>query len=430
MNEQLFQFIWNKQYFNNTNLYLFSGESISIVDPGIFNSNQGPDFLNALIRIDSLLLAGNIELHLKTSDWLAHQHSNDPMYNNIILHVVLENDLATSPNNLPLLELKPLINKSLLDLYLAWNRSEHFIPCGEGIRKISDEIKSNLAHKLIEERLIQKSNELITQLELLNFHWDELTWQTLSRSFGAKLNSDAFQRIAENLPLALLNRHRTNLIQLESLVLGRAGLLTIVSTDPYIVLLQQEYKFLKKKYQWKDAFIPIVRLRMRPENFPEIRLAQLAKFLHEHELGLHQLISDSSLGQIQEMLKVTANDFWHYHYTLLESSKYSPKQTGATFINTIVLNAIIPLMYAYGVVMKNEKYLQKALKWLAEFPPESNRIITEFSTLDWLPENALDSQALLHLKKSYCDRRRCLDCQIGQFLLKESITEYSAPNFQ
>ncbi|XVJ65550.1 MAG: DUF2851 family protein [Lacibacter sp.] len=417
MNERLLQFIWQHQYFNKDHLLTTTGERVEVLFAGTHNTNQGPDFTNARIRINQIQLAGTVELHLRTSDWQLHGHTNDVHYKNVILHVVWQHD---GPANETVLELKSRVAQSLLNRYATLMQQQEQIPCSSFISSVPDLVWLSWKERLIAERIQQKSQHIYQLLEKTNHHWEEVFWRLIARNFGMPHNSDAFEAVAQSVPVTLLAKHKNQIHQLEALLLGQAGLLEQQFTDDYAVLLQKEYQYLKKKHRLQPIHFPLHFLRMRPSNFPTLRLAQLAMLVHESSHLFSKVLEAGSIAQIKKMLNVTANDFWHTHYTLQEPSPFKVKNLGEVMVNNLLINTIIPLLFVYASEHAQPQVQQKALEWLRQLPKENNRITRLWQDTQVPHNNALDSQALLYLKKQYCDVKRCLECAGGNALLKRS----------
>jgi len=417
MTERLLQFIWQFQYFNKGELTTLQGERLLITSPGQYNTNQGPDFLEAKIRIGNTTWAGNVELHFKTSDWEKHKHHQDDNYNNVILHVVWEHDLPPQ-NSIPVLELKERVSKILLERYDELIKTTNFIPCENSIDLIKDITWKSWKDRLLAERLIKKSKIVERYLQQSNYHWEEVFWWLLARNFGIKVNADAFEEMAKSLPLAVLAKHKNQIHQLECLLLGQLNLLSRNFEEDYPKMLKKEYEFYKKKYGLR----PIARLpfflRMRPGNFPTIRVAQLAVLIFDSAHLFSKVKEAVSVNEIKKWFEVTANDYWHYHYRFDEPSRFKKKKLGISMTDNIIINTIVPMLFAFGNYHHEEGYKQKALSWLEETPAENNSITKGFLQLGIENKNAFDSQALLELKKEYCDRKRCLDCSVGNSILK------------
>jgi hypothetical protein len=417
MTEKLFQFIWQHGYFNQSDLRTIAGENIRIVSKGNLNTNQGPDFLAARIYIDGMLMAGSVELHLKTSDWERHEHSSDENYRNVILHVVYQHDKIVD-ESVPVLELQSQIPSVLLSRYEVLMNAPDSIACVNNISEVSELVWTGWKERLVVERLTARSSHIYELLQKSNGHWEEVCWWMLARNFGIKVNADSFELLARSLPLKLLVKHKNSIHQLEALLFGQANLLGGEFKESYPLLLQREYKFLKKKYGLTPAFAAVHFLRMRPANFPTVRLAQLAMLLQSSSHLFSKLIEEDSLPVIKELLRVTANDYWHYHYRFEEVCAFKPKKLGEMMTDNIIINTIIPIVFAYGLYHKNDKLQGKALRWLEEISAEQNRVVEIFKKLDLKISTAFDSQAVVELKNEYCDCKRCLECGVGASILK------------
>ncbi len=417
MNERLLQFIWQHLYFNKEQLITQDGQSLQIFFQGTLNNNQGPDFSNAKIRINNITWAGNIELHIKTSDWKKHGHTNDEHYNNIILHAVWEHD-EIEKQNIPILELKNRISSSLLQRYYELMQQNTFIPCEQQLPVVSELVWSSWKERMIAERLYEKNEKINQLLKETNQHWEEAFWQLLARNFGITVNADAFEAIAKTISVTILAKHKNQIHQLEALLLGQAGLLSEVFTEDYAVMLQKEYHFLQKKHQLQPARQLLSFLRMRPGNFPSIRLAQLAMLIHQSSHLFSKILEAQDFNSIKQLLSVTANDYWHCHYTINEPTNFRKKQLGNMMIENILINTIIPVLFAYAQHHNNEQLKQKAIQWLQQLPKEKNSVTKNWEEAGIQHQTAFDSQALLYLKKNYCNKKRCLNCAIGNSILK------------
>jgi hypothetical protein len=417
MTERLLQFIWQFQYFNQTELTTNSAEILQVIFPGQYNTNQGPDFLDAKIKLGKTTWAGSVELHLRTSDWKKHRHSGDKNYNNVILHVVWEND--GTGDKIPVFELKGRVSKLLLQRYKDLMEASSFIPCEKMIHSVKEITWRSWKDRLLAERLTRKAAIVETFLNQNNYHWEETFWWMLARNFGVKVNSDTFEAIAKSVPVNILAKHKSQIHQLEALLLGQAGLLEGKYNDDYPKLLQREYKFLKEKYKLKPVHVPVHFLRMRPGNFPTIRLAQLAALV-QNSAHLFSRIKEATLvKEVKTWFTVTANDYWHYHYRFDKASAFRKKELGHSMTDNIIINTICPVLFAYGSYHGEEKYKDKALVWLEKTASESNSITKGFAKLGIENKNAFDSQALIELKNEYCSKKRCLDCGVGNALLKQ-----------
>ncbi len=417
MTEQLLQFIWQFQYYNKHNLQTTAGEALQIVQTGLHNTNQGPDFLNAKIKCGETLLAGNTEVHINASEWKDHKHSNDKNYNNVILHVVWEEDKALQLN-FPVLELKTRVSNLLLETYEQLMLAKNFIPCQAHIKSVPEITITAFKERLMVERLQEKAAYVATLLKENNQHWEAIFWQMIAKNFGIKINSDAFESIAKSVSLNVLAKHKNQLLQLEALLMGQAGLLENNFVDDYAIMLQKEYRFLRQKYTLVPTHMPVYFLRMRPANFPTIRLSQLAILVSQSNHLFVHIKEATTIKDIEKMFDVAANDYWHYHYTFDDQTAYKKKTLGKQMVQNIIVNTILPVLYAYGWYNNNELYKIKALQWAAQLLPEKNNITKGFEMLGIANKSAYDSQALIQLKNKYCSEKRCLDCAIGNKILK------------
>ncbi|MEQ1678425.1 MAG: DUF2851 family protein, partial [Chitinophagaceae bacterium] len=383
---------------------------------GQYNTNQGPDFSNAKIKIGTTTWAGTVELHIKTSDWNRHNHQHDRNYNTVVLHVVW-NDDGTS-NELPVLELQGRVSKILLQRYEELLQAGSFIPCEKNIHMVRDITWKSWKDRLLVERLLRKSEQVETYLKQNNYHWEETFWWLLARNFGIKVNAESFEAIARSIPLKVLAKNKTQIHQLEALLLGQAGLLNEDFTEDYPVMLQKEYQFQKHKYGLKPVSGSVFFLRMRPGNFPTIRLAQLAMLIHDSAHLFAKIKEAGSLKDVKNWFDVTANDYWHYHYTFDEPSAFKKKKLGTAMVDNIIINTMAPVLFAYGNYHKEDQYKEKALQWLEQVAAEANTITKGFQLLGIENKSAFDSQGLIELKNEYCSKKRCLECGVGNAILK------------
>ncbi|MGN6603976.1 MAG: DUF2851 family protein, partial [Ginsengibacter sp.] len=381
MKEDLLQYIWKFQYYNNNSLCSTNDEPISVLHPGKHNFNQGPDFTDAKIKINETLWAGNIEVHVNSSHWDLHKHSTDDNYRNIILHVVWNHDKEINDidgNVLPTLELQDKVSKILLDKYRQLMEVPQFIPCEKLTATLSGLALTAWKQRLAAERLLLKSENSLKILQRTNYHWEETFWWLIAANFGLKVNSEAFKKIAQSLPLYLVAKHKNNVLGIEALLFGQAGLLKNDFADKYPSMLKKEYDFYSRKYKLKPVDEDLHFLRMRPANFPTIRLAQLAMLIHNSEHLFSKIKETGSAKELKEMFAVEANDYWHYHYTFDEESDFKIKRLGKTMIENILINTVAPIVFCYGLHHQDEFYKEKALRWLEEIGPEKNAITKGF----------------------------------------------------
>lgn len=424
MTEKLFQFIWQFKLFEtNIPLKTMDGEDVIVLHAGTLNSNAGPDFLDAQLKIGNTRWAGNIELHLKSSDWNKHLHQHDAAYSSLIMHVVYVYDDAISTYNnthFPTIELKHHINKHIIHNFDLLMEQQLFIPCAKSIHKVKEITITQQIDRMLAERLEEKTAYINDLLLRFKNNWQEVFYIELARGFGIHINQDVFERMALQTPLHLFAKHKQQLVQIEALLFGQAGFLDDYFDEAYPMALQQEYAYLKKlyslhpveKHMWKF-------LRLRPVAFPTIRLAQFAQLLHESTHLFSKVIEATSLKEIEKLFQMTVSDYWLTHYTFQEKSNERTKHLGKTFIHALIINVIIPTVFIYGKLQAKEAYCHKAIDWLKEMKIENNSIITQWISLGIEPCSAADSQALLQLKKKYCDKKRCLECGIGYAILKQ-----------
>jgi Protein of unknown function (DUF2851) len=418
LTERLLQFIWQFQYFNKSELTAVCGETVQIIFPGQYNSNQGPDFTDAKIKTDDTTWFGTVELHIKTSDWKKHKHQHDSNYNNVILHVVWDHDSIA--NEIPVIELKSRVSKILLQRYEELMNSPAFIPCEKNIHSVPAIIWKSWKERLLAERLLRKAKTVETCLLQNNYHWEETFWWLLARSFGMRVNADTFEAIARSIPLSTLAKQKQQLHQLEALLLGQAGLLGPKFKEDYPRMLYKEYTYQKTKHRIKPVFLPLHFLRMRPGNFPTVRLAQLAMLVAESSHLFSKIKEAGSVKQVRQWFDVTANDYWHYHYRFDEPSLFKKKKLGQVMIDTIIINTVVPVLFAYGNYQGEQKYKDKAMQWLEETAAELNSVTKGFAHIGIENKSAYDSQGLIELKNEYCNKKRCLECSMGNAILRRN----------
>lgn len=432
MQEDFLHFVWRLGRFRMQNLLTTTGEAITIIDPGQHNQDAGPDFLNARLRIGTTLWAGNVEMHLRSSQWLAHQHEQDPNYDNVILHVVLDEDQIIYHANgerIPCLNLSSYVSPGLARQYLRLLHSENWIPCQSQLYQVP-EIKRQLwLDRLLAERLEQRTEQFKERLARNRQDWEETFYQSLAWGLGLKVNADAFLMLAESLPLKILLRHRNSLLQLEALLFGQAGLLERDFVDDYPKALQQEYGFLKAKFKLQPISANHWKfMRMRPANFPTVRLAQWATLLHRTGTLFGKMLAAQNVKEIENALVVDLSNYWQTHYRFDKlAAKKNNKALGRTRIHLLIINVIAPFLFLFGKERDDEDRQERALKLLEEVPAEKNQILQQWKRLGFTAEQAAQTQALLQLKKNYCDKKRCLECVIGgQILQRPSSAEEEA----
>jgi Protein of unknown function (DUF2851) len=417
MTEKLLQFIWKHRYYNQQNLELKTGEPLTILYPGEENTHQGPDFINARIRIRDQCWIGSIELHLFSSGWTKHNHSEDGNYRNVILHVVWKHDQPDTRTNIPELELCNRIPGLMLKLYKEWMARPGFIPCERSASRIDCNQWESWASELLVMRLNRRMYGILHSMRKNQFHWEEQMWWLIAANFGSPVNAASFESIARSIPYNLLSKHRLHQSQLEALFLGQANLLGSELSEPYPSMLRKEYIFLKKKYGLKHVYEKVHFLRMRPESFPGIRLSQLAALCTKSVSLFAWILECTSVSSLREKIIVKASDYWNNHYVFEKKSYFREKFTGMRMCDNIIINSIIPLLYTYGKTIPDPGMLKKSIRWLEEIPAEHNRLMDGWKGIGVSVKRAAGSQALTELKKKYCDQRKCLECDVGKKLL-------------
>lgn len=418
------QYIWRFGLYNARSLETLAGERLEVISPGLYNANGGPDFLHAKIRIGNTVLAGNIELHLQSSGWFHHHHDRDKQYRNVILHVVFENDLEVSGEDrikLPVLELKDRIAKVLLHRYEDLMQQTRAIPCASQIGQVDELTWAGWKDRLLAERWEMKIAVFRNWLKENNYNWEETFYWAIGRNFGMPVNTAPFEELVRSLPLKLLAKHANDPVQAAALLFGQAGMLGYNFREEYPLQLQREYHFLRKKYALEPATLyPWQWLRMRPSNFPTIRIAQFAALISRSPRLFSILADAGNLHDLYRLLQVKMDDYWQTHYRFEQVSSPVSKAPGLASIQQIVINTISPMLYLYGRERSIARFRESALQYLAQMLAEKNHIIREWKEAGMAVRNARDSQALLHLKKNYCDEKRCLECAVGNKILLTS----------
>jgi len=422
MTEDFLHYAWRYQHFSTQVLQTTQGQSLQILAVGEHNRHAGPDFLHARLQIDDTYWAGNVEIHLKASDWLLHHHEQDPAYRNVILHVVMDEDQAIYHSNgerIPCLELRRLLDANLCSAYYRMLNNELWIPCQNHWHSVNELSKKLWLERVMVERLEAKTAMVQSFLDYNLGDWEAVCYQLLLRNFGLSVNLDPCEQLARTLPLKLIGRHRDNLLQIEALLFGQAGLLEQEFQENYPRQLQTEYRFLRQKYALEPISVGNWKfLRMRPANFPTMRLAQFAVLMQQGSGLFSRILAAHDLEELAHMFSITLHGYWSEHYVFDKVSPRKLKHLGSSFIELLILNACIPLIFFYGTYTQDTRYCDKALRLLQELPPESNHIIDGWKKLGFVPEDAGQTQALLHLKRQYCEQRKCLHCAVGGAILK------------
>ncbi len=420
MEEKILYFIWKYKLYNKNKLQTSQGLGLEIHNPGIQNFDSGPDFTNAKIKIGDTLWAGNVEIHVKASDWYAHKHQNDKAYNNVILHVVFDCDkeVCNQKNEkIPTLELKP--DKMLLEKYEELIKNNKILSCSDDLNLLENFRLKLWLNNMLFERLSEKTEIIKQKLSRNKNNWEETFYQIIARNFGFKLNAEPFERLAAGLPLKYLAKHHDNLLQIEALLFGQAGFLADDFNNDYYLRLQKEYLHLANKFSLK----PIEKynwkfLRTRPGNFPTIRIAQFAQLIYQSTSLFSKIIDSDRISQVKTLFDVKASNFWKNHYTFAKLSAAKEKTLGESSIDNILINTVIPFLFLYGEAKDNQHLKDKAINWLEEIKPENNKITKMWTEAGVKIPNAFFSQAIIQQTNNYCKYARCLDCGIGTEILK------------
>lgn len=416
MKEEFLQFIWEQSLFDKTSLKTTDGKPVEIIAPGQHNTDSGPDFFNAKIRIGDTVWAGNVEIHQKASHWYLHHHNYDSAYENVILHVVEKNDspVLVKSHKLPTLEIR--YSEALLKNYEDLLKSKKWIACEDKLATVDPFVLRFWFSSLMIERLHAKTGDILKSLEQNQNNWNETFYQLLARNFGMKTNSLPFELLAKSLPLQILSKHKDNLFQLEALLFGQSGLLNeTLLGDDYFLALRDEYSFLHKKYKLNGLEGHLWKfLRLRPVNFPTVRIAQLAQLIHQSTALFSKILETEHPDELRRLFEVTASEYWDSHYNFNKPSRdRHPKKIGETAFNNLVINTIVPMLFVYGDQHLNQELKNRALLWLEKLAPEENQIIARWTGLGVEARSAFETQALIHLKHNYCEPKKCLHCQLG-----------------
>ncbi len=431
--EQLLHYTWKHKIFPLRELFTTDGRKIEVLNTGLHNTNAGPDFIGAKVKIDGTTWVGNVEIHVRTSDWHRHHHDTDPNYDNVILHVasiIDERICYPDGNEIPQLQLD--VPQNVTDNYDELIRSDKRPRCSNVICELPLLTIHNWMTSLTLERFEERTRQIMQRREFLDKNWEDTLFVTLARNFGFGINGDAFEEWAHSIPMNAVAKHRDNLLQIEAIFFGQAGLLdatynvgdehattinhTTTNDNSYYHTLCCEWKFLQQKF----SLTPINRnkwkfLRLRPQNFPHIRIAQLAMMYYEQTFNLSRLIAARSYEDISKMLHTHVSDYWRTHYTFWgeETSTPTDKFLSSSSINLILINTVAPILFAYGKYKSNLQLCDRAFETWQQVKPENNHIIRDWAAAGIKCESAADSQAIIHLSKKYCDNHDCLRCQFG-----------------
>lgn len=423
MKEDFLHYLWKFQKFNNLNLKTVRGEEITIISVGNYLELAGPDFFNAQIIIDNQKWAGNVEIHIKSSDWYVHHHETDENYENVILHVVWEHDteiFRKDNSEIPVLELKNYVAPETISNYNALITPKSWIFCEKQLKEIPAFVLNNWQERLFFERLERKSSPIFELLEQTNQDWEAVLFCLLAKNFGLNTNGEIFMKIAQSIPFSIIRKESFEVENLEALLFGTAGLLESEKEDVYYKDLKFRYFYLLHKYQLEKVRYESVQFfKHRPDNFPTIRLSQLANLYHQQQNLFSKICSPIALKNSYDLFAISASDYWENHFQFDKESPKKKKKLSKSFIDLLLINTIIPLQFAYAKSIGKE-ISEEVFELLNEVAPEKNAVLDKFISFGIKPKNAFESQSLLQLKNEYCNKSRCLDCAIGMELLKKS----------
>lgn len=415
MKEEFIYYLWENRLLH-LDLKTTDNEEITILSVGIRNHDSGADFVNARIKIGDALWAGQVEIHVRASDWFKHNHHNDANYDSVILHVVYEND--TDSLKIPTLEIKDKFDISIFHKYNWFFGSRNWIPCGEFVGGVQNFTLISWLDRMLVEHLENECKDLDFKLKNNHYDWEQAFYQRLMRYFGLKVNNDSFEYLSRILPLNLLLRHRDNDIYIESMMFGCAGFLERDFEEDYPSLLKRDFMMLKSKFGLK--VMPLSNwkfLRLRPPNFPTIRIAQLAKIITKNGNMFSKIRDADDIQEIRDLFDVELNSYWDNHFQFDKTSKVERRKIlGKTAVDLIIINAIVPMLFYYGHTHSLESCKEKAMRFLEQIEAEDNLIIRNFQNSGIVLQNAFQTQAILYMYKYYCKRRRCLECRIYSVL--------------
>jgi hypothetical protein len=423
MKEDFLHYLWKFKKFDALNLKTVNNEEITIINVGQYLELAGPDFFNAQITIDNQKWAGNVEIHLKSSDWYVHHHEKDAGYENVILHVVWEHDTAVFRNNnteIPVLELKKYVEKETVENYQSLMAPKSWIFCEKQLKEIDEFAFKNWQERLFFERLERKSQPIFDLLEQTNQDWEAVLFCLLAKNFGLNTNGEIFLKIAQSIPFSIIRKESFEVENLEALIFGASRLLDSEKEDNYFKDLKFRYFYLLHKYQIEKVCIePVQFFKHRPDNFPTIRLSQLANLYHSQQNLFSKISTLNSLKDIYGVFQVSASEYWLNHYQFDKESPKKKKPLSKSFIDLIVINTIIPLQFAFAK-SQGKEISEDLIRLLNEVTPEKNAIIDKFSSFGIQSKSAFETQSLLQLKNEYCNKSKCLECSVGMELLKKS----------
>jgi hypothetical protein len=422
MKEDFLHYLWKFKKFDTLNLVTSNNQEITIVTVGQYLELAGPDFFNAQINIGGQKWAGNVEIHIKSSDWYVHHHENDAAYENVILHVVWEHDteiFRKDNTEIPVLELKNYVDREVVANYQSLVSPKSWIFCEKQLMDFDSFVLKNWQERLFVERLERKSKPVYDLLEQTNNDWEAVLFCLLAKNFGLNTNGELFLKITKSIPFSIIRKESFEVENLEALFFGNAGLLDFEKEDNYFKDLKFRYFYLLHKYRMeKNGYVQVAFFKHRPDNFPTIRLSQLANLYHIHQNLFSKIDSISSVKSIYELFQVSTSSYWEIHYQFDKESPKKHKKLSKSFIDLIIINTIIPIQFAYAK-SQGKEVSEDLIALLYEVAPEKNAIIDKFDSFGIKATNSFDTQSLLQLKNEYCSNGKCLDCAIGMELLKQ-----------
>lgn len=416
--EEFIHYLWKFCLFNKQDYNTVAGESLDILSVGLHNMNAGPDFESSKIRIGDTLWVGNVEIHIRSSDWNRHQHQFDPAYENVILHVVNVHDesiFRKDGTEIPVFEIKDLIPQDIAQNYASLMAGMNWIPCEKHLSIIEPLFLSNWLSRVLVERLEEKLIQVNELLKEYKGSWDDAFYIMLARNFGFKTNAVPFEMLARSLPRQILAKYKNRPSQIEALVFGQAGFLNEMFTETYPNTIMQEYRFLKKKHGLKSIDKYLWKyMRLRPRNFPSLRIAQFAALICKSNHLFSKINHEDDIHNLFKLFRdIPLNSYWDTHYRFGKKCHQATSSLGDESINNILINSVAVFKFAFGFMHGDTDHISKAINLLEKIGPENNALIKRFKEMNWIPENAAQSQALLQLKKTYCDQKKCLSCGIG-----------------
>ena len=414
------------QYFNKRELLTTDGERIEIFNPGILNTDAGPDFLNARVKIGPIAWVGSVEIHLHSSGWVDHHHDQDRSYDNVILHVVWQHDKVIARNDktpLPTLELRNRVDEALINTYRRLINSSFSIPCQRSLQGVDHLTKLSMLEKALMQRLERKAEEVQTLYKQNRNNWEETFYQLLARNFGFKINAEPFFQLARLLPLKLLLKQADKQEQVEAMLFGQAGFLDASKGDDYYLKLRREHRLLAQKYSLQQNKMSKAQwrfLRLRPANFPSLRLAQLGSILHHRQNIFSAVLECEDIKSLIQLFTVPPSSYWLSHYQFTKKAKSAEHELGRSSIENIIINTVVPVWAAYGKLSDEQSYVDRAVQVLQQLPEEENKITRSWKNIGMTTQTAFDSQALIELYNSFCQQKSCLNCAIGASLMRPS----------